>query len=133
MLRERRLAIEARLHEHVDRVVGKLVVVIGRPVVVHARRVVDHALEVGVFHRTDEVDLGRQLAEWRERFRPLVDATGEEPRDRDAGRALQVLGHERLGRAAQHDHRGTELVGRVGRDDRDNGERRRPQRLRARA
>ena len=44
---------------------GKLVVVVGRPVVPHARRVVDHALEVGVRHRADEVDLGREVAERR--------------------------------------------------------------------
>ena len=60
-----------RLHERGDRVVAEVGEVLGAPVVPLARRVVDHALEVRVRHRADEVDLGAERAQRRDRARRL--------------------------------------------------------------
>ena len=60
----------------------------------------------------DEVDLRREFAERRERFGPLVDVAAYSRRSRRTV-ALQVLGHELLGRPGQDHEPGAELVGRV--------------------
>ena len=107
----------AVLDEHVDGLVGQLVVEVGRPVVLHALRVrrVEELLHRDVRHRPNHVDAeAGELPQRLERRLAVVDRAGVAAHDADDRLAPHRLGHEVLGRRGDEREAAAHLVGRLG-------------------